>query len=98
MNFWLTVLGMVVVTFGSRLAGMLMKSQLPPFWARFVRFVPIAVFTALIIPSLEGTQGEGLPRVLGAIFCGLLAWRTKQLWIGLFAGMLGFWVLRSLGV
>ena len=98
MNFWLTVLGMLVVTFGSRLAGMLLSTPLPPFWTRFVRFVPIAVFTALIIPSLEGTNNQGLPRLLGAILCGFLAWRTKQLWIGLFAGMLGFWVLRSLGV
>jgi branched-subunit amino acid transport protein len=98
MNFWLTVLGMLVVTYGSRLAGMLLTSPLPPFWTRFVRFVPIAVFTALIIPNLEGTQGEGLPRILGAALCGFLAWRTKQLWIGLFAGMLSFWLLRAIGL
>ncbi len=96
MNFWLTVLGMLVVTFGSRLAGMFLTKPLPAFWNRFVRFVPIAVFTALITPSLEGTRGEGLPRLLAAIFCGFLAWRTKQLWIGLFVGMLGFWLLREL--
>jgi branched-subunit amino acid transport protein len=95
MNFWLTVLGMLVVTFGSRLAGMMLTKELPPFWARFVRFVPVAVFTALIVPNLAGERGEWLPRVLGAVLCGVLAWRTKQLWVGLFVGMVAFWGLRS---
>jgi branched-subunit amino acid transport protein len=94
MNFWWTVLGMLVVTFGSRLAGVLLTAPLPPFWLRFVRFVPIAVFAALIAPNLEGTRGEGLERFIAAALSGVLAWRTKQLWIALFAGMLAFWGLR----
>ncbi len=87
---------MLVVTFGSRLIGMMLTAPLPPFWARFVRFVPIAVFAALIAPNLEGTRGEGLERLLAAVLSGFLAWRTKQLWIGLLAGMLAFWGLRIL--
>jgi branched-subunit amino acid transport protein len=74
---------------------MTLTAQLPPFWLRFVRFVPIAVFAALITPNLEGTRGEGLERFVAAALCGVLAWRTKQLWIGLFAGMLAFWGLRT---
>jgi branched-subunit amino acid transport protein len=27
--------------------------------------------------------------------CGVLAWRTKQLWVGLFVGMVAFWGLRA---
>jgi branched-subunit amino acid transport protein len=86
-SFELVVLGMVAVTFGSRLLGLFLTVPLPPFWLRFIRFVPIAVFAALVTPSLEGSRGEGVER-------GVLAWRTKQLWIGLFAGMAAFWLLR----
>jgi branched-subunit amino acid transport protein len=95
-NFYLVLLGMVAVTFGSRLLGLFLTAPLPPFWLRFIRFVPIAVFAALVTPSLEGSRGEGLERVIAAAICGVLAWRTKQLWIGLFAGMVTFWALRSL--
>ncbi len=95
MNFYLVLLGMVAVTFGSRLLGLFVTAPLPPFWLRFIRFVPIALFAALVTPSLAGTRGEGLERVIAAAVCGLLAWRTRQLWIGLFAGMAVFWVLRS---
>ena len=50
MSFWLTVAGMLAVTFGSRLAGLGLRAQLPPFWLRFLHFVPIAVFAALFEP------------------------------------------------
>jgi branched-subunit amino acid transport protein len=94
-NFWLVLTGMVAVTFGSRLVGLFITRPLPPFWVRFMRFVPIAVFAALVTPNLEGGSGEGGVRVLAAAICGVLAWRTKQLWIGLFAGMAAFWILRA---
>ena len=94
-NFWLVVAGMVVVTFGSRLLGLFITAPLPPFWLRFMRFVPIAVFAALVTPNIAGGSGEGTLRLIAAGLCGALAWRTKQLWIGLFAGMTAFWLLRT---
>lgn len=95
-NFWLVVAGMVVVTFGSRLLGLSITAPLPPFWLRFMRFVPIAVFAALVTPNVAGGSGEGVLRVVAAALCGVLAWRSRQLWIGLFAGMAAFWLLRTL--
>jgi branched-subunit amino acid transport protein len=94
-NFELILLGMVAVTFGSRLLGLFLTAPLPPFWSRFIRFVPVAVFAALVTPNLEGSRGEGVERAIAAVICGVLAWRTKQLWIGLFAGMAAFWLLRA---
>lgn len=95
MSFWLTVAGMLVVTFGSRLAGLGLRAQLPPFWTRFLHFVPIAVFAAIVTPSLQGSQGEGEIRVAAAILAGIAAWRTRQLWVAIVAGMIAFWLLRS---
>lgn len=95
MTFWLTVGGMVAVTFGSRLAGLTLRRELPAFWLRFLHFVPIAVFAALVTPSLQGSRGEGEIRVAAAAVVGLAAWRRRNLGIALVAGMAAFWLLRA---
>jgi branched-subunit amino acid transport protein len=85
---------MLAVTFGSRLAGLLVQLRLPPFWLRFLHFVPIAVFAALVTPSLEGSRGEGGIRVAAAALAGVAAWRTRQLAVAIGVGMAAFWLLR----
>jgi branched-subunit amino acid transport protein len=85
---------MVAVTFGARYAGLALRTELPAFWVRFLHFVPIAVFAALVTPSLEGGLGEGEIRAVGAVATALVAWRTKSLGLSIAAGMLAFWLLR----
>lgn len=94
MTFWLTLAGMVAVTFGSRYAGLALRTDLPDFWVRFLRFVPIAVFAALVTPSLEGELGEAEIRLVAAGLAALAAWRTRQLWVAIAVGMAVFWLLR----
>jgi branched chain amino acid efflux pump len=93
-TFWIALAGMVAVTFGSRYAGLALRTELPDFWVRFLHFVPISVFAALITPSLEGGLGEGEIRLVGAVATTLVAWRTKSLGISIAAGMIVFWLLR----
>ncbi len=94
MSFWLTVAGMVAVTFGSRYAGLALRTDLPDFWVRFLHFVPIAVFAALVTPYLEGGRNEWGIRVAAAVVAGAAAWRTRQLWVAIAVGMAVFWLLR----
>ncbi len=94
MTFWLTLAGMVAVTFGSRYAGLARRTDPPDFWIRFLHFVPIAVFAALVTPSLQGDLGEGEIRFLAAVVAALAAWRTRQLWVAIVVGMVVFWLLR----
>ncbi|MFN8223019.1 MAG: AzlD domain-containing protein [Gaiellales bacterium] len=94
MTFWLTLAGMVAVTYGSRLAGLTLRTTPPAFWLRFLHFVPIAVFAALVTPALEGDRGEGEIRIVAATVVGLAAWRTRNLAIALGAGLATFWLLR----
>ena len=94
MSFWLTLTGMAVVTFGSRFAGLALRVELPAFWIRFLHFVPIAVFAALVSPSIEGPRGEWPIRVAAAMFAAVAAWRTRQLWVAIAVGMAAFWLLR----
>ena len=94
MTFWLTVAGMLAVTFGSRYAGLALRAELPAFWERFLHFVPIAVFAALAAPALEGSAGEGEIRITAAGAATLVACRTRNLGLAIAAGMLTFWALR----
>jgi branched-subunit amino acid transport protein len=96
MSFWATCGGMLAVTYGSRLAGLTLRAQLPAFWVRFLHFVPIAVFAALVTPSLEGSRGEGGIRVAAAALAALAAWRTRRLALAIAVGMGAFWLLRLL--
>jgi branched-subunit amino acid transport protein len=95
-SFWPTCAGMLAVTFGSRLAGLTLRMNLPPFWLRFLHFVPIAVFAALVTPSLQGARGEGEIRLAAAALAALVAWRTRQLALAIGVGMAAFWLLRLL--
>ena len=94
MSFWLTVAGMLAVTFGSRYAGLALRVELPDFWVRCLHFVPIAVFAALVTPSIEGGYGEGEIRLGAAGVATAVAWRTRNLGLAISAGMLSFWALR----
>lgn len=86
---------MVAVTFGSRYAGLALRTELPDFWVRFVHFVPIAVFASLVTPYLEGDRSEWGIRVAAAAVAALAAWRTRQLWVAIVAGMAAYWLLRG---
>jgi branched-subunit amino acid transport protein len=67
--------------------------QVPPFWKRFLRFVPIAVFSALIVPALPGERGEAGVRLVAAL-AAAASWRFHKLWLGIAVGMAVYWGLR----
>lgn len=91
-----TILLMALVTYLPRLAGLSLASlTLPPFWARFLRFVPVAVFAALVAPALPNA-GETPIRLVAAGVAALVLWRFRSLWLGLLVGMVAFWGLRAL--
>ncbi len=91
----LTILLMALVTYGPRLAGLsIAKGNLPPFWTRFLQFVPVAVFAALVVPALL-SPGETPIRLVAAGIAALVLWRVRSLWFGLLVGMVVFWGLRA---
>lgn len=103
MTIWLTMAGMVVVTYAARAAALLLlRGELPAWLNRWLGFVPIAVFTALILPPLllrdDGgarvlTLGPALPAgIIGA----LVAWRWGNVLLTISAGLIGFWVAKMI--
>jgi branched-subunit amino acid transport protein len=91
---WLLIVGLAVSSFATRGAFILFLARLPIPAAvqRGLRFVPAAVFAALVIPDIAlagGTLRLGLdnPKLLAALVAGPVAWRTRNTLATIVAGM-----------
>jgi branched-subunit amino acid transport protein len=101
MTIWLTIIGMVLVTLATRTLPLLvLRGELPHWLRRWLDFVPVAVFIALIVPPLliagspaQLTLGPQLP---AGIVAALVAWRTQNVLLTIAAGLATFWLLRML--
>ena len=101
MNIWIVMVLLGLLTFATRLSfiAILERIKLPPTFQRALRFVPIAVLSAIIAPEL-GYYNNVLalsptnPRLLAGIVAALVAFWTKNVVWTLLAGMAVFWVLR----
>ena len=90
------ILLMAVVTYLPRIIGFTLPAgSVHGFWRRFLHFVPIAVFAALVVPGLPGAEGELGIRIVGAAAAGLAIWRTHSVGLGILVGMAAFWLLRA---
>jgi branched-subunit amino acid transport protein len=101
MNIWIVMVVLGLLTFATRLSfiALLERIKLPPTFQRALRFVPIAVLSAIIAPELGYYQdalalSPANPRLLAGIVATLVAFWTKNVVWTLLAGMAVFWVLR----
>jgi branched-subunit amino acid transport protein len=91
------VLAVAAATYGTRLSGFLLRDRaVPPAVDRFLAYVPVAAFAALLAPGLGLTNGQLLPRLIGAGMAALVVLRTRRLWAGLAVGMALFWFVSAL--
>jgi branched-subunit amino acid transport protein len=91
------IVAAAVATYAIRLAGFGLGGRaIPPPFERFLAYVPVAAFAALIAPDLGLGDPQWAARGLGIIASALVAWRTRQLWAGLGAGMAVFWLVKLL--
>lgn len=91
------ILLMWLVTYPARLLGLgLGRVPLPPFWLAFLRFVPVSVFAALIVPDVLGSA-EWPRRLVGCTIGAALMWRTRNLALGILGGFAAYWAARLAG-
>ena len=101
MNIWVAMIILGLLTFFIRFSfiAMLERINLPRNFQRALRFVPIAVLSAIIAPEL-GYSNNLLdisptnPRLLAGIVATLVAYKTKNVVWTISAGMAVFWLLR----
>jgi branched chain amino acid efflux pump len=101
---WLTILGMALATYATRVVALLaLRGEVAPWLRRWLGYVPIAIFTALVLPPLllapseppALTFGPALPAgIVGA----LVAWRTSNVLLTIGTGLAAFWLLRWAGI
>ncbi|GAA3997525.1 AzlD domain-containing protein [Deinococcus rubellus] len=95
MTTFLTMLGMWAVTYAARLAGLSLGGvRLSPFWLAFLRFVPISVFAALIVPDIAASP-DWSRKLLACAVAALLFWKTRTLAWGIVGGFAMYWLLRQ---
>jgi branched-subunit amino acid transport protein len=87
MNMWLTIVAAGLLTFLTRLSFIYLvgRRTMPDWFMRALRFVPVAVLSAIIVPETLTWQGATS-----------LAWRNPQLWAAIVAVLVGLRVKNVL--
>ncbi len=99
-TLWGIIVGGMVVTYGTRLSFIVLvpPERMPNLLRRGLRYVPSAILAALILPELVrpgGTLDLSLHngRLVAGAIAALAAWRFRNTWITIVAGMLALWLL-----
>ena len=103
MNIWLVILIAGLVTFATRLSFILLldRIQVPDWFRRSLRFVPVAVLSAIIVPGLASPNGSLFlswrnPQLLAGAMAILVAWRTKNVVLTIIAGLVALLIFQVL--
>ncbi len=98
---WVTIIIIGLLTLGIRLSFIVFmgKIQVSSTVQQALRFVPIAVLSALIAPALFFSGGSlnvsfSNIRLIAGILAILVAWRTKNVLLTIFIGMACLLVLQ----
>lgn len=99
---WVIVIIAGLLTFGVRLSFIVFlgKAQISSGVQQALRFVPIAVLSALVAPALFFPSGSldislSNARLIAGIVAILVAWRTKNVLLTICAGMACLLILQA---
>ena len=103
-TIWLTILGMGAITFALRFSFIALSGRfdIPPIAKRALELVPVAVFSALIFPSLLGPAVGGqftstsVAQNITAVLAVVVAWRTRNVALTIGLGLVALWLLTAL--
>ncbi len=98
---WLTIVGMGIITYAIRLAPVLLleRFELNPQARQALKFVPVAVLSAIILPELVMPEGvldlsPANGRWLAGLAAIIVAWRTKNVLWTIVVGMAALWLIQ----
>ena len=103
MNVWWTMILAGLATYATRLSFFVVfgRRGVPDSLARPLRYIPPAVFSAIVFPELFMPGGQldlslGNLRLIAGLLAALVAWRTRNIVLTILAGMLVLWILQWL--
>ena len=103
MNIWVIIIIAGLLTFATRMSFIFLmeRVKMPDWFRRGLRFVPVAVLSAIILPEL--TRPEGAlnltwhnPQLFAGALAILVAWRTKSVILTIIAGMAALLIFQYL--
>lgn len=100
MSHWPAIIGMAAVTYALRAAPLLAPARrIDARLEQRLRYLPSALFAALIVPSLLAPAGtvQGGFRLAAGVFGLLVGWRTRSIPATIVAGLGAYALLRWLG-
>ena len=92
-------IAMTLLTFAGTMILLFSHVSLPRIVQKGLRFVPAAVFTALVVPDIFVRSGAiqlGLsnPKAAAALVAALVAWKTRNTLLTILSGMAALHLLR----
>lgn len=101
-DIWIIMIAVGILTYLTRLSFILLldKWQPPQIVTSALRYVPVAVLTAIIVPELVVVDNAldfslGNARLLAGILAILVAWRTRSALWTIAAGFAAFLLLNA---
>jgi branched-subunit amino acid transport protein len=89
------IAAMAVAVYGVRFAGLALPDEaIPTAWERGLRFVPVAILTALVVSILAGRGDGQVEGIVAAGGAALVARRSGRMWACIAGGMALYWLLR----
>lgn len=75
--------------------------QPPELFQRALRYVPPAVLSAIILPEMLIHDGQVFlsplnPRLIAGVIAILVAWKTRNMFLTIIAGMVGLYLMLFL--
>ena len=102
MSLWLAILLAGLLTFGTRLSFILLLDRLkiPAWFRRGLRFVPVAVLSAIILPELASRNtvldlSLRNPQLYAGALAVLVAWRTRNVLLTIVIGMAALLIFQA---
>ncbi len=105
MSLWITILLIGLLTFATRLSFILTleRVRVPRLIERALRFVPVAVLSALVLPALVLRPGTGAlalapgnARLLAGALAVVVAAATRNAILTILVGMAALWILQAI--
>jgi branched-subunit amino acid transport protein len=101
MNIWVIMIIGGLLTFATRLSFIFLldRIKVPDWFRRGLRFVPVAVLSAIILPELTNPNNTLFlswrnPELLAGLVAILVAWRTKNVLLTILAGMAALVIIQ----
>ena len=105
LKLWIVIVVVGALNYASRLSfiAFFANRNVPPLLARALRFVPVAMLTALVVPMVLSPTAAGAlagvnPRIPAALVAFVVAFFTRSTLKTLLAGMGSLWLLQAFAV